>query len=698
MMDKIDVNDSRVQTLLGLGTAATAEKIARLLDKHNGHLDNVAAALLDGNFEVNDSDTRGRQTTKAIAPALPPRRKQNSPVDNSRALVRIDNTNNVAGPPTYDEDLELNKALALSLVEKGGGAGGLDDDEPPPLEPLPPVYGPQRDPRTTRGLDESTDHALRQALEASLNDGKNSLAADVYEELPIDYQVKASDGRPTALRSSDPNSIFAPPALQALLSVPQLLRRLKEARARPSLDVGEGASQAEMEGVERMLDGPWHDCEVVRELFTHAECTPRAYIDIQSWAEKASWAREDVAHTPSLAALELMKRLTRALNLSLPNGTQPLFLPTLHDPNSPTPPDPLDPPHIEVSQKHQETMLYVVPLNLSPSPSLPDSNNLIDILETQVSADRVGFALLPEALAFSVDGGGGGGGKFKFPARVWMDRWMVEKREFVEGVVMRRAREIEVLIKGMAEEREKLVRHEGRDTLADLRVCIKHFESTASDGGDEKRRDRNARTLEKLKIILKDFEDRCEQIAKKTEELKTESAGLWTRPELMTRAYDLQAVIIHDGLLGRTHLFTYVRRAGKWWKIVDADVSEVNEETVLADSSGVHLGAGVVGLVYAAVQTAAEVGQEGKEVKWPRKDRFKSQKLDEPFLAQLSPETQARLAHPPVSAPASEDEEDEFMDAEEMIVVAHDAEVLDDVRDVPDDVSMDEVVPPAGVV
>ncbi|KAG8744066.1 hypothetical protein FRC10_010851 [Ceratobasidium sp. 414] len=689
MMEPIDVNDVRVQTLLALDTGATAEQIARLLDKHNGHLDNVAVVLLDGNFEVDDSDTRGRQTTKAIAPALPPRRKQNSPVDNSRALVRVENTNNV-NAPAYDEDVELNRALALSLKDAGAGEQGAGDgDEPPPLEPVGPVYGPQRDPR---GLDETTDHALRRALEASLNDGKNSLAADVYEELAVEDQVRTFDGRPTALRSSDPNSIFAPPILQALLSTPQLLERLQGIRTRPEVEHVDGgeASQDVMEGVERMLDGPWHDCEVVRELFAHAEHTQRAYVDIQSWAERAGWARGDMAGLPNGAATDLMYRLTRALNLSLPNGKQSLFLPRLHDPNSPTPPPPLSTPHAEISEQHPDLLLYLVPLN-TPSPVTETNNNIIDVLETQVSVDRVGFSSLPEAFAFRVEGGAG---RFGFPARVWMDRWMVEKREFVEGVVMTRAREIEHLLKGMQVEKEQLLRHEGRDTLVDLRVCIKHFETTASDGGDEKRADRNRRTLEKLKTILKDFEDRCEEIAKRSEELRTESAGLWTRPELMTMPYDLRAVVIHDGLLGRAHLFSYVRRADKWWKVVDATVTEVTEETVLNDTAGVHLGAGASVLVYSVPTEEAE-SQGGK---WPRKDRLKSQKLDEPFLAQLSPEAQARLAEhaQPVSPPASDDE-DEFMDAEEMIVVAHEAdEVVDDVRDVPDDVSMDEV--PAGVV
>lgn len=40
-------------------------------------------------------------------------------------------------------------------------------------------------------------------------------------------------------------------------------------------------------------------------------------------------------------------------------------------------------------------------------------------------------------------------------------------------------------------------------------MCVKHFEENASDGGDEKRKARNERTLEQLKSVLKSIEDRC---------------------------------------------------------------------------------------------------------------------------------------------------------------------------------------------
>ena len=54
---------------------------------------------------------------------------------------------------------------------------------------------------------------------------------------------------PTALRTSDQNSIFAPPVFQALNAIPQLHTRLK----RPPVDLDHEEYD---EGIKRMLEGP----------------------------------------------------------------------------------------------------------------------------------------------------------------------------------------------------------------------------------------------------------------------------------------------------------------------------------------------------------------------------------------------------------------------------------------------------------
>ena len=39
--------------------------------------------------------------------------------------------------------------------------------------------------------------------------------------------------------------------------------------------------------------------------------------------------------------------------------------------------------------------------------------------------------------------------------------------------------------------------------------------------------------------------------------------------------YDLRVVLLHDGLFGRKHIYSYVQGEGVWWKTVDTEVTEV---------------------------------------------------------------------------------------------------------------------------
>lgn len=116
----------------------------------------------------------------------------------------------------------------------------------------------------------------------------------------------------------------------------------------------------------------------------------------------------------------------------------------------------------------------VMPTSSTTAKSTPTPENLIDLLEYQVASERVGFASVPEALVFRVDrsGADAGKGKFGFPARMYFDRWMVEKRAFVEGEVKRREEEIEKIVGKMEEERVKLTKFEVRFGLPLLFVLF----------------------------------------------------------------------------------------------------------------------------------------------------------------------------------------------------------------------------------
>jgi hypothetical protein len=54
---------------------------------------------------------------------------------------------------------------------------------------------------------------------------------------------------------------------------------------------------------------------------------------------------------------------------------------------------------------------------------------------------------------------------------------------------------------------------------------------------------------------------------------------------LLCAQYDLRAVIIHDGLLGRNHVYSYTKdEKEKWWKILDYQVSQVRSPGPLCPS------------------------------------------------------------------------------------------------------------------
>lgn len=78
----------------------------------------------------------------------------------------------------------------------------------------------------------------------------------------------------------------------------------------------------------------------------------------------------------------------------------------------------------------------------------------------------------------------------------------------------------------------------------------------------------------------------------------TELPGSSSVEQLQQDKYDLRAVLMHDGLTGREHVYSYINHNDTWWKIVNYKVTQVTLETVLYDESGMDLGAGPFLLIY----------------------------------------------------------------------------------------------------
>jgi len=99
-------------------------------------------------------------------------------------------------------------------------------------------------------------------------------------------------------------------------------------------------------------------------------------------------------------------------------------------------------------------------------------------------------------------------------------------------------------------------------------------------------------------------------------ELRNGTTALLQVPELQKHAYDLRAILFHDGLIGREHSYAYLRdpSSGNWFKSCDASITHVTEETILSDAGGLHLNAGPYFFLYSE---AEQESQESVPASWP---------------------------------------------------------------------------------
>jgi len=156
----------------------------------------------------------------------------------------------------------------------------------------------------------------------------------------------------------------------------------------------------------------------------------------------------------------------------------------------------------------------------------------------------------------------------------------------------------------------------------------------------------------KLKRTLTRIEQELVVTSEQIEKLSAEARTLFDVPELQIYRYDLRVVFVHDGLFGRKQVYSYVYDKGSWWKTADNEVTQVSEETVFTDPTGMHLGAGPYMLIYSRALTPEEQGQyDAADFGWPDLLQNSIQHNNDVFLDELPIEIQARFRtnadHPP---------------------------------------------------
>ncbi|KAG8836379.1 hypothetical protein FRC18_011510 [Serendipita sp. 400] len=135
--------------------------------------------------------------------------------------------------------------------------------------------------------------------------------------------------------------------------------------------------------------------------------------------------------------------------------------------------------------------------------------------------------------------------------------------------------------------------------LKNLRTSIKYFETVTPEDPSDPESERKKWTLGSLKRVLETVEHEISNTEKIIKQAKEEVSTVFNITGLQKHPYDLRAVLMWDGVYGRGHFYSYVQgRDTKWYKTVEASVTEVTEGTVLTDIAGLHFGAGPFMLFY----------------------------------------------------------------------------------------------------
>lgn len=612
-----DDQQQAIETLRALGTGHDEQALVAILKQNNWEIEKAAGDLFSDPPPVR-SDPPPTPAPKSVTVVPPP-----SPTNPNTSLTlwsrpavpapvfenvsssatrevdsgalnappRVVKSQSNRFPPEHevvdltgvaDEDEDLRKAMEMSLQESS--------QQPSTSTALVPVAGPKPrgDDTPLKPLDHSglgisqEDHALHQALEASLS---TSLNADVFVELTEEDNVR-KEGFPTLIRTRNLSHVVGTLLLQALFAVPQLRIAIANWRT-DEKEIPDYPSVNLVQLVFATLD----QCQMATlplddgftALFGHPLLHPNSPSD-------------DIKELYDLA---IARRCEAAF---AEQGFWPV------DPETDLA------PRIMLSRKGSSDTAIHYPADLSVNDiatldvlsvtTLAEPNTLeAAIFRHMLKSPNPSF-LVRRAPVLGIrvtrhDGPSAERTPLSYPPRLYLDPYLWENRLFVDQKVQE--------MRQCFEEAEKLQKtaqyfaaREGQDPMADLKRTIHYLEHVAQPGADDERAMRLKSMAEKLKATLDGLDGQLTQCKERSQQLLTKAAGMLYIPELTRVAYDLRAVLVHDGLLGREHSYAYLRdpESNKWFRSCDASVEEVPEATVLNDSAGLHLNAGPYYFLY----------------------------------------------------------------------------------------------------
>ncbi|KAK0223731.1 hypothetical protein IW262DRAFT_1546771 [Armillaria fumosa] len=583
----MDEEETRIQNLSAMmGSDFSTEVARRVLRKHNGSVDKAAEALLTGDIGEDDAVV-SIHTAGATQPTV------------------IDLTG--------DDNEEVNRAIRMSLNE---------EEETPP-----PKFGPSNrapDPAwqvVASNVSVSNDAQMEQAIQNSLED----FAVEDDDNPSIELAVREG-GRPVAIRPEMSNLAYAALIIQAMYYVPQIRRRVSEV----NLDSPVLQDRPAERDALRLL----------RDMFVHQDLAQLSIILDREvlQAFRAAPIHESICKSSLTFYGEVMSVLTNYLRAENPEGVPlgALQSGTVHiidgkRHNEIPSGEILWPVHVDYGMNNMHEDL-VQRLSVTLTQELNPLNFKYEVI-LEPAPDVVAFVLQNYGKCLSPPA-------LTYPKRIYMDQFLNESTEFAHQK-QQEVRDMQEAVSKLWDRKQALTRFNNKDTLKDLRTTLYYYEEVAQAKDDDpERRAQIDAMASKLRNSITAIEKELEVIDMESTRLVEESQRVFDCPELKNHPYDLRAVLMHDGLPGRKHVYLYVQDAGGiWWKTVDTVVTEVSEEEVLRDSTGMLLGAGPYMLLYSRSLSKEELEAP---VQWPKESTEMTEMNNKTFLDSLPPEIAAK--------------------------------------------------------
>ncbi|KAH7101230.1 hypothetical protein BKA62DRAFT_703964, partial [Auriculariales sp. MPI-PUGE-AT-0066] len=422
------------------------------------------------------------------------------------------------------------------------------------------------------------DHDLNRALEASLTSTMSETHNDSYLSLAPHERKRAPD-RPAFLRGKTWETAVLSQLLQIFAFIPQVVDAFKD------MKYLEESGQEDLQRLQRVL--------------AHIRHSDEASVPISEFVDEPPdfWDRTSPREHTSRYLDQISTTVGHYDREHGGNNTRQLFSSLICDVNKEEDHQKIH----RISIKHdssQPSDLYGVLMKTFHGPhpwkvfvTLPH------VLAIEISHMHTHSQTATASSALSSTRH-----PLRFPATLYPDRFHLRNRiETQNRLVM--AHNSNEAIAELKKRRGALTEHNGRNTLKDLRGSLHYLAELASDKGDPARKVQLEAARNKMSKIIALVENELESIDAQTKGLEKSNAAMFDTEDMQQNKYDLRGVLVNDGVNARTHLWTYFKDpAGKWWKVNDVELTEVDERTVLEESIGLHLGGGPYMLFYARVE------------------------------------------------------------------------------------------------